>query len=70
MVIPGEHFCVMVKEDPTHNRIIEFLVWVSEFATEHPPAEVHALWEEEQSLCEDRGGDVGMEMHPAEVLER
>jgi uncharacterized protein YeeX (DUF496 family) len=68
LVIDQPHVCVRVKEDTKTVRLVETFSWVSYFATEHPPDSVKEIWEQMQSLCEDRGGNMGVEVRQAEIL--
>ncbi|HSU56443.1 MAG TPA: hypothetical protein VLT36_20455 [Candidatus Dormibacteraeota bacterium] len=46
-------------------RFIEIFTWVDRSTPEHAPDAVMAVWKEEESLCEKRGGHYGIE--PGEV---
>jgi hypothetical protein len=46
----------------------EILPWKSHSAPDDAPAEVHALWDEMQTLCEKRGGRDGIEIPEIEIL--
>lgn len=46
----------------------EILTWKSHSMPDNAPAEVHALWDEMQTLCEKRGGRDGIEIPEVEVL--
>ncbi|HNQ74465.1 MAG TPA: hypothetical protein PKN95_12780 [Verrucomicrobiota bacterium] len=68
LVFDKPHVCVRVKEDAEKIRFVEMFTWVSYFATEHPPDSVKKIWDQLQSLCEDRGGNTGVEVRQAEIL--
>ena len=68
MVLSHPHVCVRVKEDDHNIRLVEVFSWVSHFATEHPPAPVREIWNQMQFLCEERRGNLAMEVRTAEML--
>src|SRR5262245_24144988 len=67
-VLDQPHICVRVNEDVGKVRFIETFTWVSPGAAEYPPDSVKAIWEEIQRLCEDRGGNKGVEDRGAEII--
>lgn len=46
----------------------EILPWKSHSAPDNAPAEVHALWDEMQKVCEKRGGRDGIEIPEVEIV--
>lgn len=68
LVIDQPHVCVRVNGGAEKVRFVETFSWVSHFATEHPPDSVREILEQIQSLCEDRGGNKGVEVRRAEIL--
>jgi hypothetical protein len=46
----------------------EILPWKSHSAPDNAPAEVHALWDEMQTLCEKRGGREGIEIPEVQIV--
>jgi len=62
------HIIVRDTEDGGKVRYVEIFTWVSHAAPEHAPAVVKAIWQEEHSLCEARGGHSGIEGGEVEVL--
>ena len=49
-------------------RFVEILTWVNRDTPEHAPEAVQSLWDQEQSLCEARNGEDGIEIAPVELL--
>jgi hypothetical protein len=49
-------------------RFVEILTWVNRDTPEHAPDAVQSLWDQEQSLCEARNGQDGIEIAPVEFL--
>lgn len=68
LVFDQPHVCVRVNEDAEKVRFVEAFTWTSHFAAEHPPDSVKQIWEQMQALCEDRGGNRGVEVRQAEIL--
>jgi len=68
LVFDRPHFCVRVNEDNEHVRFVEMFSWVGPFAAEYPSGAITNLWAQMGSLCEDRDGNPGMEVRPAETL--
>ena len=59
---------VMQGNDNTGEFIAEILPWKSHSAPDHAPAEVKALWDQMQLLCERRGDRDTIEIPEVEVL--
>src|SRR6266705_1021906 len=68
MVVKHPRICVRIKESGDNIGVVEVFKWVSHFATEHSPASVEEIWNEMRSLCEERQGNLAMEVHTAEML--
>jgi hypothetical protein len=68
MVFDQPHLCVRVNKDAEKVRFVEAFSWVSHFATEQPLDSAKQIWEEMKALCEDRGGNRGVEVRRAEIL--
>jgi hypothetical protein len=62
------HTIIRDTEDGGKARFVEILRWVSHAAPEHAPDAVKKLWEQEQSLCEARGGHTGIEGGEVEIV--
>jgi hypothetical protein len=62
------HIIVQDTEDGGKPRYVEIFTWVSHAAPEHAPDAVKAIWQEEHSLCEARGGHSGIEGGEVQVL--
>jgi len=57
---------VVVKETENGNKAeyVEIFTWIK--SPDHPPDDVKAVWQQEQSLCEARGGKTGIEIEEVE----
>jgi len=64
-VFAEPHIIVRDTEDKDKPRFVEIFTWVSRAIPEHAPQNVKTIWQQEQSLCEERGGHYGIE--PGEV---
>src|SRR5438034_999523 len=64
-VFAEPHIVIRESEDGNKTRFVEILTWVSRAIPEHAPKSVKAIWEQEELLCEERGGHYGIE--PGEV---
>jgi hypothetical protein len=60
--------CFKINDEDLSARYMAIVTWVSYFATEHPSADVEALWNRLASLCEDRAGNRGMQVRRGEIL--
>src|ERR1700722_6250873 len=49
-------------------RFVEIFSWVNRDIPDHAPEAVQSLWDQEQSLCEARNGEDGIEIAPVEFL--
>ena len=67
MVFDRPHIVIKGKE---HDGMFlaEIVPWKSHAMPDHAPAEVHALWEQMQTLCEKRAGHDAIEIPEVEVL--
>ena len=61
LVVDKPHLIFRSIEDGDKTRFVEIFTWLSHDGPEHAPDTVKSLWEEEQSLCEPRGGHRGIE---------
>ena len=68
LVFAKPHIIVRDSEDGGKARFVELFTWVSHSAPEHVPDSIKALWQQEQSLCEPRGGRGGIEGGEVEIL--
>jgi hypothetical protein len=66
MVFLKPHVIVRSIEDENKTRFVEIFTWIT--APESPPADVSAVWKQEQSLCEARDGHKGIEGGPVELV--
>jgi hypothetical protein len=59
---------VVVKETENGNKAeyVEIFTWIK--SPDHPPDDVKAVWQQEQSLCEARGGQRGIEIEEVELV--
>jgi hypothetical protein len=48
----------------------EVVPWKTHSAPDNAPAEVHALWDEMQKVCEKRGGRAGIEIPEIEIVRK
>jgi hypothetical protein len=67
MVFDKPHF-VMKGKEKGGPFMAEILPWKSHDKPDNAPAEVFALWDEMQKLCEKRGNRDGIEIPEVEVL--
>jgi len=65
-VFAEPHIVVQDTEDGGKPRVVEIFTWVSSEIPEHAPQTVQTIWQQEQSLCEERNGRLGIE--PGEVV--
>lgn len=65
LVFAEPHVVVEDTENGNHPVFLEIFTWISSSTPEDPPDSVKAVWREEESLCEGRGGHGGIE--PQEV---
>ena len=68
LVLVEPHVIVRATEEGGGVRFVEILTWVSHAAPEHAPDSVKKLWEQEQALCEARGGHTGIDGGEVEIL--
>jgi len=68
LVFAEPHLIVRDAEEGDKARVVEIFTWVSHTAPEHASDAVKTLWEQEQSLCEARGGHVGIEGGEVDIL--
>ena len=68
LVFTKPHTIVRGAEDGDKTRFVEIFTWVSHAAPEHAPGAVKTIWDQEQSLCEARGGHTGIEGGEVELL--
>jgi antibiotic biosynthesis monooxygenase (ABM) superfamily enzyme len=67
LVLAGPHL-ILRDTEGDKTRFIEIFTWVSHAAPEHAPDAVKTVWEQEQSLCEERSGHGGIEGGEVEIL--
>jgi hypothetical protein len=68
LVLAEPHVVTRDREDGGKPGFIEIFTWVSHAAPDHAPDAVKKLWEQEQSLCEARGGRTAIEGGEVELL--
>jgi len=68
LVFARPHVIVRDTEEGGRARVIEIFTWVSRSIPAHAPEDVKALWKEEESLCERRGGHYGIEPGEVELI--
>ena len=59
MVFAEPHIIVRDTEDAGKTRFVEIFTWSK--SPDHAPETIKAVWNQEQSLCEARGGHTGIE---------
>ncbi|MGB7768536.1 MAG: hypothetical protein WBN22_06745 [Verrucomicrobiia bacterium] len=59
MVFAKPHIIIRDTEGAGKARFVEIFTWVK--SPDHAPDSVQAVWKQEQSLCEARGGHTGIE---------
>ena len=64
----AEPHIILRDTEGDKTRFVEIFTWVSHAAPEHAPDAVTTIWEQEQSLCEGRGGHGGIEGGEVEIL--
>jgi hypothetical protein len=67
-VFAKPHIIVRDTEGGGKPRFVEIFTWVSRSIPEHAPESVKAIWKEEESLCEQRGGHYGIEPGEVELI--
>jgi hypothetical protein len=68
LVLAEPHLLVREAEEGEGDLLVEVFTWVSHSSPDHAPDAIKSIWEEEQSLCEARGGHVGIEGSEVELL--
>jgi hypothetical protein len=66
MVSARPHTVVRYTEDEDKTKFIEIFTWTK--SPDHPPTSVQAVWKQEQSLCEARDGQRGIEGGEVELV--
>lgn len=66
MVMARPHVIVREADGLGQSRFVEVLTWVK--PPDNPSADVRAIWQEEQALCEARNGRTGIEGGPVELI--
>jgi len=67
-VFAEPHIVVQDTEDGGKPRFVEIFTWVRREIPENAPENVKAIWQQEQSLCEERGGRNGIEPGEVELI--
>ncbi len=68
MVLKTPHIIVRDKESGNKTRMVEIFTWATHSGPEHPPERVKAIWNEMQTLCENRDGHRGLDGGEVELL--
>jgi hypothetical protein len=68
LVFAQPHIIVRDKGADDKPRFVEIFTWVSHDAPANAPDAVTALWKQEHSLCEDRGGHPALEGGEVKLL--
>ena len=68
LVFAQPHVVVWDKEDGGKTRFVETFTWVNHAAPEHVSDAVKKIWDQMQSLCEERNGHGGLEGGEVELL--
>jgi hypothetical protein len=66
LVFAKPHVIVRDTEDGGGTRFVEIFTWIK--APDNPPADVNAIWKQEQSLCDSRNGHKGIEGGPTQLV--
>ncbi len=59
MVFSSPHLIVRRSEDMGRTQFVEIFTWKA--APDNPPKSVKDIWQQEQAMCEARGGHTGIE---------
>lgn len=66
LVYVRPHTVVRYTEDEDRTKFVEIFTWTK--SPDHPPGSVLAVWKQEQSLCEARDGQRGIEGGEVELV--
>jgi hypothetical protein len=68
LVLAGPHLILRGKDESGKTIFVEILTWRDHDAPDHVPAEVQTIWNQLQSLVEERGGHRGIEFPEFEIV--
>lgn len=68
LVLQEPHLILRGKDDAGKTIFVEILTWRDHEAADHVPAEVQTIWNQLQSLVEERNGHKGIEFPEFEIM--
>jgi hypothetical protein len=68
LVLQEPHLILRGKDDAGKTIFVEILTWRDHEAADHVPAEVQTIWNQLQSLVEERNGHKGIEFPEFEIV--
>lgn len=68
LVLQEPHLILRGKDDAGKTIFVEILTWRDHDAADHVPAEVQTIWNQLQSLVEERNGHKGIEFPEFEIV--
>lgn len=69
MVLKSPHLILRGADDSGRPYFIEILTWKDHEAPDHAPADVQAIWDQMNVLCERRDGHRRIEFYEVKVVE-
>ena len=69
MVLKRPHLILRGADDSGRPYFIEVLTWKDHDAPDHAPADVQAIWDQMNTLCERRDGHRRIEFYEVKVVE-
>lgn len=68
MVLPEPHLVLRGQDENQKTYFVEILTWVDHDAPDHAPAELTAVWNQLEAMCEKRDGHRGIEFPEVRVV--
>ncbi len=62
------HSCVLIPESDTSYAFVQSFAWVSSLATEYRSKAFDQIWDQMQSLCEERNGKMAIECRASKIV--
>lgn len=69
MVLDRPHLVLRGEDEGGKPYFIEILTWKDHDAPDHAPAEVQAIWDQMNALCEKRDGHRRIEFYEVKIVE-
>lgn len=69
MVLKSPHLILRGADDSGRPYFIEILTWKDHEAPDHAPADVQAIWDQMNALCERRDGRRRIEFYEVKIIE-